>query len=260
MRPLLHHWRKKNMAYVKKQQKEYPWNFIESVLGSDFDETVDRLEVEKGFNYLMEETLDARMRDMIELRYRDGLTLRAIAERYSLQISRISQILHKAQRLCRHPSRSVYLLHGYTDGVEYIRAREERMRQLQAEKVIPKRREGTYERHLYDFKDPYERLDAILTRGGAEKLYALDLSVRGHNVLARSGVEFVWQICLFKKGELFMFRNCGSRTADHIEAMLKKWDLALDDGTFSDSPNLLEYVAYMKSHCNAEKDNGNVEG
>jgi len=246
------------MAYRKKQQKPYPWNFIESVLGSDLDETVDRLEVEKGFDYLMEKTLDDRMRDIIELRYRDGLTLRAIAERYSLQTSRIGQILHKAQRLCRHPSRSVYLLHGYTDGVEYIRAREERMRQLQESKVVPERRAGTYERHLYDFKDPYERLDAILTRGGAEKLYELDLNVRAHNVLSRSGVEFVWQICVLPMRDLLLIRNCGLRTASHIEAEWKKWDLALDDGTFSDSPNLLDYVAYMKSRCNAE--NGNVEG
>jgi len=58
--------------------------------------------------------------------------------------------------------------------------------------------------------------------------------------------------------DLLLIRNCGLRTASHIEAELKKWDLALDDGTFSDSPNLLDYVAYMKSRCNAE--NGNVEG
>lgn len=248
------------MAYMKKQQKEYPWNFIESVLGRDLDESVDRLEVEKGFRYVMEEKLDDRMRDIIELKYKDGLSQRAIAERYDLQPSRIGQILHRALRLCRHPNRSVYLLHGYTDGVEYARAREERMRQLQEPKVVPERREGTYERHLYDFKDPYERLDAILTRGGAEKLCDLNLSVRGHNVLARGGVEFVWQICLLTMRELLVFRNCGSRTANHIEAELKKWDLALDDGTFSDSPHLVEYVAYIKSHCNARRVNGGEEG
>ena len=248
------------MAYVKKQQKEYPWNFIESVLGSDLDETVDRLEIEKGFNYLMEETLDDRMRDIIELKYKDGLSQRAIAERYGLQPSRIGQILHRAQRLCRHPSRSVYLLYGYTDGVEHVRVREERMRQLQAEKEVPERQAGTFEEHLYSFKDPYERLDAILTRGGAEKLYELDLNVRAHNVLSRNGFEFVWQVCLHTRDEITMLWNCGVRTARHIEAMLKKWDLVLDDGTFSNSLNLLEYVAYMKSRCNSEKDNGNVEG
>lgn len=248
------------MAYRNKQQKPYPWNFIEWVLGSDLDESVERQEIEKGFHYVMEEMLDDRMRDIIELRYKDGLTLRAIAELYCLQTSRISQILHKAAMLCRHPSRSIYLLHGYTDGVQCARAREERLKQLQEPKVLPVRKEGTYERHLYDFKDPYERLDAILTRGGAEKLYDLDLSVRGHNVLARGGVEYVWQICLLSMRELLLFRNCGLSTANHIEAELKKWDLALDDGTFRDSPNLSEYVAYMKSHCAAKQEFDGEEG
>lgn len=200
------------------------------------------------------------MREIIELKYKDGLSQRAIADRYGLQSSRIDQILHQAQRLCRHPSRSVYLLRGYTNGSEYIRMREERMRQLQEPKVVPERREGTYERHLYDFKDPYERLDAILLRGGTEKLPKLDLNVRAHNVLSRNGFEFVWQVCLHTRDEITMFRNCGVRTIRHIEAELKKWDLVLDDGTFSDSPNLMEYVAYIKSHSNARRDNGDEEG
>lgn len=57
MRPLSHYWRKEYGLY-KKQQKEYPWNFIESALGRDFDERVDRQEVEKGFHYVMEEKLN----------------------------------------------------------------------------------------------------------------------------------------------------------------------------------------------------------
>lgn len=68
----------------------------------------DKKDLEEVMNVLLG-TLDNKHRKILNLRYREGLTLDEIAEKYNVTRERIRQIEAKALRQMRHPYRSEYL-------------------------------------------------------------------------------------------------------------------------------------------------------
>ena len=97
---------------MKKSNKPfYPENIYCVVFGKpDFPNLPS--DAEETLEYLMG-TLSQSEADLLMLRYRDGMTYAKIGESYgSLSGERTRQIIAKASRKLRHPSRSKILLIG----------------------------------------------------------------------------------------------------------------------------------------------------
>lgn len=242
------------MEALKNREQEYPWNFIDAVLGEPLSSDVDRAEVERGLEYLLQTALPKETRAMIERKYRDGIPQYAIAEEFGLQPSRVGQTLRKAMMCLHRPRHIIFLKKGYTAGMK-----DEKRRQVWAKKCeeideIMKRVPGTFPNHIHDIQDPYKRIDAIIERGGTRSVWLLRQGTRISNLLIRNHIQFVWQLCFYTEEELLAFGDCGEETVAKIVEVLHQWDLALDDGMLGSTEESLQYAEYAANVCEALRD------
>lgn len=231
------------MTY-RKYGLSYPWNFIEDVLLQPINPQIDPEEVENGFIHLMMMVVPERSRNMIKLKYRAGFTHAMIARQFGISSHTVGLIIQKEMRRLRHPRYSIFLLEGYTAGIEWEKAEWERQNALHEARRIPDTTSDSIEGDILDIDDPYERIDAIFERGGDDEIWYLDIDTRTTGVLNRNGIEYVWQLCFCTEESLLCLRDVGTRTFERIEEALNKWNLALDDGLIEDVEGWDEYVQY----------------
>lgn len=239
------------MESKKKQQLEYPWNFIEAILGESMKSTANHTEVERGLEYLLQTAVPEETRIMIERKYRDGIPQYAIASELGLQPSCVGQTLRKALMSLHRPCYSIFLKKGYTAAMK-----DEKRRQVWAKKCEEidermKRVPGTFPGHIHDIPDPYKRVDAIIERGGSQSVWLLRQGTRISNILIRNHIQFLWQLCFHTEEELLAFGDCGEDTLAKIEEVLHQWDLALDDGLLGNTEESLKYAEYAANLCDA---------
>lgn len=68
----------------------------------------DKKDLEEVMNVMLG-TLDNKHRKVLDLRYKEGLTLEEIADQYNITRERVRQIEARALRQLRHPTRSEFL-------------------------------------------------------------------------------------------------------------------------------------------------------
>ena len=239
------------MEAKKNQQLGYPWNFIEAVLGEPLSDKVDRSEVERGLEYLLQTAVPEETRIMIERKYKDGIPQYAIANEFGLPPSVVGQTLRKALMCLHRPRHIIFLKKGYTAGIK-----DEKRRQVWAKKCeeideIMKRVPGTFPNHIHDIQDPYKRIDAIIERGGMRSVWLLRQGTRISNILIRNHIQFVWQLCFYTEEEILALGDCGEETLAKIVEVLHQWDLALDDGMLGSTEESLKYAEYAANVCDA---------
>ena len=108
----------------KKEEIQYPRNLLETIdINESSDQPIDYQNMSKdqlaGLEYALG-MLKTPEPEILKLRYEEGLTFTAIAEKLGKSTSRIGQIHCKALRKMRHPSRSkwyIYGLEGYKERV-----------------------------------------------------------------------------------------------------------------------------------------------
>lgn len=247
------------MEALKNQKLDYPWNLIEAVLGEPLSSTVDRAEVERGLEYLLQTAVPEETRIMIERKYRDGIPQHAIATEFGLQPSCVGQTLRKALISLHRPRYSIFLKKGYTAGMKDENRRQVWARKCEEIDERMKRVPGTFPGHIHDIADPYKRIDAIVERGGAGSVWMLRQGTRISNILIRNHIQFVWQLCFYTEEDLLAFGDCGEETVAKIVDVLHQWDLALDDGLLGSTEESLEYATYAANACDAlreQKENG----
>ena len=245
------------MEVNKNQHLEYPWNFIDAVLREPLSSDVDRAEVERGLEYLLQTLVSEDTRKMIELKYRDGITQYAIANQLGVTPSLVGERLRKTMRRFKGPHYNTFLKKGYSEGIKKNQRKE--VWQKKYSGIDVRRVPGTYTGHIHDIKDPYKRIDAIIERGGALTVWKLRLGTRASNILLRHHIELIWHLCFYTEEELLAFEDCGDSTLARIVDTLYQWDLALDDGVLGSTEESLKYAEYAANLCDAlkeQKDNG----
>lgn len=245
------------METKKNQQLEYPWNFIDAVLKEPLSSEVDRAEVERGLEYLLQTLVSEDTRQMIELKYRDGVTQYAIASQFGVNPSTVGERIRKAMRRFHGPRYKTFLKEGYSEGIKKCQRNE--VWQKKYYEIRDQRVAGTYPGHIHEIKDPYKRIDAIIERGGALSAWKLHLGTRASNILLRHHIELIWHLCFYTEEELLAFEDCGDGTLARIVDTLYQWDLALDDGLLGSTEESLKYAEYAANLCDAlheQKDNG----
>jgi len=239
------------MEAIRNKRLEYPWNLITIIVGDLLHEDVDRAEVERGLEHLLETQVPPETRMMLELKYRDGLSQHAIAEHFGLLPSRVGQIIRKATYRFASPKYRVFLTDGYTEGMKREKRRAVKLQRWREIEETIKREHGTFPEQIHDISDPYKRVDAILERGGPGSVWMLRLGTRITNILLRHHIEAIWHLCFYSEEDILKFDDCGEQTLQRIEDELYNWDLALDDGLLGSTEESLTYAEYAANACEA---------
>lgn len=148
------------------------------------------------------------------------MTLREIGEEYDLTGERIRQIIAKAKRKLRHPSRMTLMkavqFKTYNNAVEMynnIRQEYEVMRRTISEVNNTKPKEVMLQA---------KRRVVIRT-----PLEELGLSVRSLNALQRAGKRTLEDVIRLSREELLSLKNIGHTSIEDIEAAIARYGLKL---------------------------------
>ena len=196
---------KKTKEKKKLRPQELPWpeNLImemgfEHIL-TDRKLTEDQME---GLRYVMENLKESE-RAALKLRYEEHYTLKAVGDTFSLSGSRIQQIIAKALRKLRHPTRSVYIIQGYIGYQTMIEKKKAELAKLSCQE---------------------ERIKEL------KKIFVTDigLSVRSTNCLTRSGLHTLGDVAeLIQKEPLQLanVRNLGRMSLLEVVEKLEEYGI-----------------------------------
>lgn len=175
---------------------DYPRNLMAAIMQQDYYN--DKLpDIEDVSNTLL--TLLPHERNVIEFRYRDGLTLKETGENLGVTHERIRQIELKALRKLRHKSRLNNLVYVQVKASDYNALLNE-VRKLRAD----------VSRLMIEMDtDP----DFIIKKNKQVPIEDLNLSIRPYNCLLRAGINTIGDILTH---DLFRVRNLGRKSLREI--------------------------------------------
>lgn len=193
----------------------YPDNLIQSLFEEERE--YSKLGLENALS-----TLTEREKEIIQYRFKDGMTYEAVRKLYNITRERIRQIEAKALRKLRHPTRSNKILTVSRDEYKQL---EIKLSNLQA---------------AYDtLVNAYAKLQGTAAENvpaiakailNADKpIEDLNLSLRSYNVMKRAGCATVKDISKLTLGELRCIRNVGRKTEQEITAKLHECGLRFAD-------------------------------
>ena len=261
-----------DVAYAKRivSLESYPWNLLADI-GIDIQDCFDiKTDIREELTATITNNINLLPREVecIKLRYIDMLTFSDVGKELGVCGGRVGQILAKALRKIRHPSRLNIIrniLYRYSDDIckqafvklKYpgsdIRGALNVLREIKRYKRVNTGRElvSIVEGNTVYFKSfiegtflgEIEKLIGIANRvameenTGANKLNAyaaltleeLDLSVRTFNCLKRAGVNTVGDIISRTEEDFMCVRNLGKRSYDEIISVIEGFGLKLKD-------------------------------
>ena len=212
---------------MAKQQRiiNYPQDLLDDIITSwsgseidiygrsfvnDWDYIVENFE--ENWKYI-KRTLLPREEKTIELYYKEGLTLKEIGKEFGVSSERIRQVLYKALRRLKHPSR----LKVFLQGIKALQEKETLKSELELE--IAKLSKKLYEikNNPKEFLKDYSE-KKILNAGIDE----LELSLRTYNCLRRAKINNIYDLTQKTEKELMKIRNLGKKSCREIVLKLKE--------------------------------------
>lgn len=189
---------KGNKNYISTSDKgpfpQYPYNLIEQyTLPLDIP-VADQVKI--NLEQVIASMLTPREALCVDKYFRQYMTLEDIGREFDVGRERIRQILAKAGRKLRHPSRLKYIMYG-----------------LDYKKEIEKRYEERREKHV---ETEVKRM--LETRKDETPIEALDLSVRSYNCLRRAEIYTLGQLRAYSIEGLMKVRNLGRKSLEEILA------------------------------------------
>ena len=217
----------------QKTTHPFPRNLICDVYGREVDPEELPSDIDESVIYVLDNMMPERDAFILILRYMRNMSNREIAAYYGLSKARIYQIIYKAHRQLRHPSRFKYFKDGYA------KVAQEKL-VLPEDQVLPA--DPRPDEALADIADVHIRVDAIMARGALNRIEWLGLPIRAYNCLVASQVENVWQLCLLSPAALLQIKDLGDRTLVMIQEKLCALNLGLDDGTMGTDDQTWDYA------------------
>lgn len=192
--------------------------------------------IDESLEYVLENMMPERDAFILILRYMRNMKIREIAAYYGLSSGRIHQIIQKAHRRLRHPRCRRYLL----DDCVSPECETPQVAEKQISLTPPA--DPRPEEAICNIEDAHIRIDAIMARGGLNRIEWLNLPIRAYNCLMTSQVETVWQLCLLSPAALLQIKNLGVGTLAAIQEKLCAHNLVLDDGTMEIDDQMWDYA------------------
>lgn len=179
-------------------------------------------DAEETLNHVILQLKD-REQKVIKLYYFEEMTLEETGKELNITRDRARQIIAKALRKLRNPTRSNILCEGLEKHEDMIAAK------VQIEKE-------TTEKYLREYREQLEseqkkqQTPVILLD---EKIEELNLSIRSYNCLRRFGIYTIKEIFIKTNEELRCIRNLGRKSVDEIKEKVTKYlyahNLSLED-------------------------------
>ena len=220
----------------QKTMPPFPHNLICDVYGREVAPEELPLDIDKSVIYVLDNMMPERDAFILILRYMRNMSKREIAAYYGLSRARIHQIICKAHRQLRHPSRFKY----FKDGCAKVEQDKLVLPGDPAPTELPA--DPRPDEALTDIADVHIRVDAIMARGGLNRIEWLGLPMRAYNCLVTSQVENVWQLCLLSPADLLQVKNLGAGTLAAIQEKLCAHNLVLDDGAMGIDDQTWDYA------------------
>lgn len=209
------------------KELSYPENLLAVITDSTKLDPIDSFSKEQqaGLNYALF-TLEDREREVLRMRYEEGLTINEIAAEFSVSQGRVRQIESKALVRLRYPYRWNYIKMGITGFLQY-KARSEYNR-------------GYSDGHRAGYADGFEDGKRGVTRELGpdhilnQPLEQLNLSVRPHNCLVSKHCKTIGDVARLSEDQIRVIRNFGRKSAEEVAQKLKDigitnsdWDIYL---------------------------------
>ena len=209
------------------KELSYPENLLAVITDSTKLDPIDSFSKEQqaGLNYALF-TLEDREREVLRMRYEEGLTINEIAAEFSVSQGRVRQIESKALVRLRYPYRWNYIKMGITGFLQY-KARSEYNR-------------GYSDGHRAGYADRFEDGKRGVTRELGpdhilnQPLEQLNLSVRPHNCLVSKHCKTIGDVARLSEDQIRVIRNFGRKSAEEVAQKLKDigitnsdWDIYL---------------------------------
>lgn len=198
----------------------YPYNLVEVILGEPVDELITENQL-AGLEMAIE-TLSPREQKMIKLYFEDEKTLQDIGKIFNLTMARIQQIVTKAIRKLRTPTRVKMIKNGprykdIQDLDEVEAAIAERTERVARQLAELENMENQLKEKINDV------VQKPFTKALFDKIDDLDLSVRSYNGLIRANCQTVSQVIeLLENGNIFRVRNLGKKSVEEIITKINK--------------------------------------
>ena len=243
-----------NRTELARERYEAPWpyNLLDDIVcpyvnnrerseDECWNETLNASQ-EEGLRMVLD-GLSERERECVYYYYRDGLTLESVGEKYGVSRERIRQILAKAVRKMRHPTRRRLIEYGpdmVVEESEYNKKREALDRMIavmdEDEAILSERLKRLSEARLLLQANGmwYQGISVKEGSGDAKPsaidyqpitmtpIEAMDLSVRSYNCLKRRDLNTLGLVMdAARSGELSKVRNFGRKSLEEVLNKIK---------------------------------------
>lgn len=208
----------------------WPYDLLDDIFKEPFNHMITADE-EAGLWKALD-TLYPREKDCLLEYYQGGLNLKEVGKNFNVTAERIRQIVAKAVRKLRHPSRSRLIKYGI-EGTNVIDEYKQKLEEVKRREEAVEAREDYVNTYLKpaetksDESDPDVPSDEVryekpiwashVIKQPSEAFLCLELSVRSFNCLQRGGCYSVADIIdHIRKGDLISFRNLGRKSMEEI--------------------------------------------
>lgn len=172
--------------------KKFPFNLVSEII-TDSDKVSQCVDIEHTLGYLLS-TLPDKWGDMLILRYKDGLTLELISNRYGITKSRVGQVINQALQRLREEQNVNCLVLG-------IDAYSEMHRDEHLQKSIKR-----VNRNLYEIS-----------------IEELNISGRAYNCLMKTGYNTIGKVAELSFEEILQLKNMGETAANEVIKKVKDY-------------------------------------
>lgn len=210
----------------------WPYNLLDDIVchsgwtshktEEDFWDAVITPDQEAALTYLLSSTFPERTQTMLRLYYKEEWTLDTVGKEVGLTRERVRQVLARAVRQLRHPSRFKMLVYGL-DGYERFSAIRQKVRELEIEEDRVDELEKELIRRRMYLEATLQEVPVPETVPKPSKsvwditLEEMDLSVRSFNCLRRAGCQNISDVCkVASEGSLLKVQNFGRRSLAEV--------------------------------------------
>lgn len=212
---------------------EFPYNLLEAVTQADWLEPLTDDQT-YGLEYVLNIFLSERERVCVELYFDKELTYEKVAEQFNVGKERIRQIVAKALRKMRNPSRFKYIKYGLEGAKVLVETRKEELRKSHLKELI--RQNEKMEKKLDRFPRLEELVDVKNVRVLSTPIEELELSARSYNCLKRwknysdgKDIKDLYDLTFVTEEELMKCRNLGRRSLEEIKTKMAEFGLHLKE-------------------------------
>jgi hypothetical protein len=171
---------------------------------------------------LLTSDIPQRVREILQMSWKDNMTHKDIAEHFGLSLERVRQLYNRGVR--RFKANVNQAINEY----EHLKNFMEEMENLRTTNNIL-REENLIFKRRFDALSPNEKITCGHIDVLKQRIIDFDFDVRSMNCLRYSDINTMEELVQFSRNDLMKFRNLGKSSIDKIEDLLKGLGLKLND-------------------------------